>query len=58
MKKRLYHVLVGILSLTTTIMAQNPPSLPSAPDQGPIIGISWVIIAGALLFVYKIKNNK
>jgi len=58
MKNRLYYIVTAVLSLTSTIIAQNPPSMPSAPEQGPIIGISWVLIAGALLFAYKIKNNK
>ena len=58
MKNKLYSILFAALGLLSMVMAQDPPSLPDAPDQGPITGIAWVAIAGAILFAFKVKKDK
>jgi len=57
MRKKLYNILFTALSLISTVMAQDPPNLPDAPDQGPITGIAWVVVAGGLMFAHKIRDQ-
>ena len=53
MKHRLYSIVLTVLGLISTVMAQAP-GMPGAPDQGPITGIGWLLAAGGLLFARKI----
>ena len=57
MKHKLYSIVVTALGLMSTVMAQNPPDLPYAPDQGPITGIGWLLAAGGLMFARKIRDQ-
>ncbi|MBH10584.1 MAG: hypothetical protein CMG74_09595 [Candidatus Marinimicrobia bacterium] len=57
MRNKLYNIFFTALSLISTVMAQDPPSLPDAPDQGPITGIAWVVAAGVLVFAHKIRDQ-
>jgi len=57
MRNRLQTIVVTALGFLSTVMAQNPPSLPDAPDQGPITGIAWVVVAGGIMFARKIRDQ-
>ena len=57
MKNKLQNIIVIALGSVSTAIAQNPPSLPDAPDQGPITGIVWVILAGGIMFARKIRDH-
>ena len=58
MKDRLQKIIVlTVFGLLSTVMPQNPPSLTDAPDQGPITGIAFVIVAGGIMFARKIRDQ-
>tara|TARA_Y100001970_G_C13830436_1_gene649418 strand:- start:96 stop:242 length:147 start_codon:yes stop_codon:yes gene_type:complete len=46
--------------MINTVLAQDPPPLPDAPNQGPINGLSFLIIGGVVILVkqYFDRNNK
>ena len=56
MKHRLYSIVLTVLGLISTVMAQAP-GMPGAPEQGPITGIGWLAAAGGLLFARKIHDQ-
>ena len=56
MKHRLYSIVLTVLGLISTVMAQAP-GMPGAPEQGPITGIGWLAAAGGLLFARKIRDQ-
>ena len=53
MNKKQITLIVIALSLITTVFAQDPPALPTPPNQGPIGGMVWVAFGGLLLAVKK-----
>ena len=45
-------ILLGAM-LSMLYAMPDPPSLPSAPNQGPIGGMVWLAIAGCVMAVKK-----
>ena len=45
-------ILLGAM-LSMLYAMPDPPSLPSAPNQGPIGGMVWLAIAGCIMAVKK-----
>jgi hypothetical protein len=43
--------------MLTFVLAQDPPDLPSAPNQGPIGGMVWLAISGVVLAGKKYLNK-
>ncbi len=58
--KKLYQKIVFIICTINTVFAQDPPPLPDAPNQGPINGLSFLIIGGVIILIkhYFDRNNK
>jgi len=57
MNNKLYTIIIIALSMLTFVMAQDPPDLPGAPNQGPIGGMVWLAISGVVLAVKKYLNK-
>ena len=51
MNKKVKTILIAMIALTSLVLAQDPPALPGAPNQGPIGGMIWLIIGGGALAV-------
>ena len=49
MKNKLFKVTAAALFLFNFIIAQDPPPLPDAPNQGPINGLAILAIGGILI---------
>jgi len=39
--------------MLTFVVAQDPPDLPGAPNQGPIGGMGWLAMSGLILATIK-----
>tara|TARA_B100001250_G_scaffold309730_1_gene271667 strand:+ start:3485 stop:3625 length:141 start_codon:yes stop_codon:yes gene_type:complete len=39
--------------MLTFVLAQDPPPLPGAPNQGPIGGMAWLAMSGLILAAKK-----
>ncbi len=57
MNKKLITLLVVAFSMLTIVLAQDPPALPTPPNQGPIGGMVWLAFGGLLLAVKKYFNK-
>jgi len=57
MKTKLYTLLITIISITNTIIAQGV-DFPSDPSQAPIGGLGLLIGAGGAMAWSKLKNRK
>ena len=57
MKTKLYTLLITIISITNTIIAQGI-DFPSDPSQAPIGGLELLIGAGGAMAWKKLKNRK
>jgi len=57
MKTNLYTLLITIISITNTIIAQGI-DFPSDPSQAPIGGLGLLIGAGGAMAWSKLKNRK
>ena len=57
MKTKLYTLLITIISITNTIIAQGI-DFPDPPNQGPIGGLELLIGAGGAMAWSKLKNRK
>ena len=57
MKTKLYTLLITIISITNTIIAQGV-GFPSDPSQAPIGGLELLIGAGGAMAWSKLKNRK
>lgn len=57
MKNNLITLVIISLSMLTFVLAQDPPPLPGAPNQGPIGGMVWLAISGLILAVKKYLNK-
>ena len=57
MKTKLYTLLITIISITNTIIAQGI-DFPSDPSQAPIGGLELLIGAGGAITYSKLKNRK
>jgi len=49
MNNKLTTLIIIALSMLTFVLAQDPPDLPGAPNQGPIGGMLWLAISGIIL---------
>jgi len=57
MKTKLYTLLITIISITNTLIAQGI-DFPSTPSQAPIGGLELLIGAGGAMAWSKLKNRK
>ena len=57
MKTRLYTLLITIISITNTLIAQGV-GWPDEPSQAPIGGLELLIGAGGAMAWSKLKNRK
>lgn len=57
MKTKLYTLLITIISITNTLIAQGV-GWPEQPDQAPIGGLELLIGAGGAMAWKKLKNRK
>ena len=57
MKTKLYTLLITIISITNTLIAQGV-DFPSTPSQAPIGGLGLLIGAGGAMAWSKLKNRK
>ncbi len=53
MNNKLTTLIIIALSMLTFVLAQDPPPLPGAPNQGPIGGMGWLAISGIVLAAKK-----
>ena len=59
MNNKLTTFIIIALSMLTFVLAQDPPDLPGAPNQGTIGGMEWLAISGIILAAKKyLSNNK
>ena len=57
MNKKLITLLVVAFSMLTIVLAQDPPALPTPPNQGPIDGMIWLVFGGFLLALEKYSGT-
>ena len=57
MKTKLYTLLITIISITNTLIAQGV-TFPDSPSQAPIVGLELLIGAGGAMAWKKLKNRK
>ena len=57
MNNKLTTLIIIVLSMLTFVLAQDPPPLPGAPNQGPIGGMVWLAISGVVLAGKKYLNK-
>ena len=57
MNNKLTTLIIIVLSMLTFVLAQDPPDLPGAPNQGSIGGMVWLAISGVVLAGKKYLNN-
>jgi len=57
MNTKLTTLIIIALSMLTFVLAQDPPDLPGAPNQGPIPGMGWLAISGIVLAGKKYLNK-
>ena len=57
MKTKYYTLLITIISIANTIMAQGV-NFPNTPSQAPIGGLELLIGAGGAMAWKKLKNRK
>ena len=57
MKTKLYTLLISILSITNTIIAQGVGFPDPPPDQAPIGGLGLLIGAGGAMAYRKLKSR-
>ena len=57
MNKKLITLMVVAFSMASIVFAQDPPALPTPPNQGPIGGMVWLAISGLLLAVKKYSGT-
>ena len=53
MKNKPYGILIIAISILGVLVAQDPPPLPEAPNQGPISGLILLALGGGILVVKK-----
>ncbi len=57
MNNKLTTLIIIALSMLTFVLAQDPPDLPGAPNQGPIGELGWLAISGVVLAGKKYLNK-
>ena len=60
MKNKPYIILIIVITMLSVLVAQDPPPLPGAPNQGPIGGLGWLTISGIIIAAKKYfeRNQK
>jgi hypothetical protein len=58
MNNRYYMITVIAITMLSFVIAQDPPDLPGAPNQGPIGGMIWLAIGGVAIAVKKYYSHK
>ena len=59
MKNKPYIILIIAISVLGILVAQAPPPLPDAPNQGPISGLLLLALSGGILAAKKyFDHNK
>jgi len=53
MNNKLTALIIIVLNMLTFVLAQDPPDLPGAPNQGPIGGMGWLAMSGLILAAIK-----
>ena len=53
MNHKLTTLIIIALSMLTFVLAQDPPDLPGAPNQGSIGGMEWLVMSGLILAAIK-----
>ena len=53
MKNKSYIILIIAISMLGMVVAQDPPPLPDAPNQGPISGLLLLALSGGILAAKK-----
>ena len=53
MKNKPYIILIIAITMLSILVADDPPPLPDAPNQGPISGLIWLALGGGILVVKK-----
>ena len=53
MNNKLTTLFIITLSMLTFVLAQDPPYLLGAPNQGPIGGMVWLVMSGLILAAIK-----
>ena len=53
MNNKLTTLIIIALSMLTFVVAQDPPDLPGAPNQGTIGGMEWLVMSGLILAAIK-----
>ena len=53
MNNKLTTLIIIAFSMLTFVLAQDPPPLPGAPNQGPIGGMGWLAMSGLILAAKK-----
>ena len=53
MKNKPYGILIIAISMLGVLVAQEPPPLPEAPNQGPISGLLLLALSGGILAAKK-----
>ena len=57
MNNKLTTLIIIALSMLTFVLAQDPPDLPGAPNQGPIGGVGWLAMSGLILAAIRYFNS-
>ena len=57
MNHKLTTLIIIALSMLTFVVAQDPPDLPGAPNQGPIGGMGWLAMSGLILAAIRYFNS-
>ena len=57
MNNKLTTLIIIALSMLTFVLAQDPPDLPGAPNQGSIGGMGWLAMSGLILAAVKYFNS-
>jgi hypothetical protein len=57
MNNKLTTLIIIVLSMLTFVLAQDPPDLPGAPNQGPIGGMGWLAMSGLILAAIRHFNS-
>ena len=57
MNNKLTTLIIIVLSMLTFVLAQDPPDLPGAPNQGPIGGMEWLAMSGLILAAIRYFNS-
>ena len=57
MNNKLTTLIIIALSMLTFVLAQDPPDLPGAPNQGSIGGMEWLAMSGLILAAIRYFNS-